>query len=155
MVEDRRWRCAEEGKRASLRGTRRPRYARFKIGGHLNIDGRTMRVAGVLIRVGSQEDDLIYADLKSTQSILKKPGGVSMIEVSAWCKNCPIDEITKEVAAKLPGAKVSAVRQAARSRDAVCKRVYRLRHVLVDSDVGRRGAHRLRECAELRARQAR
>ncbi|MHB8840521.1 MAG: ABC transporter permease [Candidatus Aquicultor sp.] len=90
-----------------------------KPGDYLSIKGERFKVAGVLSRVGTQEDDLIYLDLKQAQRALNKPGEVSLIEVSAWCKNCPITMMVDQLSTKIPGGKVSAVRQAAEARDAV------------------------------------
>ncbi|NCO66190.1 MAG: ABC transporter permease [Candidatus Aquicultor secundus] len=90
-----------------------------KPGDYLKIKGERFKVAGVLSRVGTQEDDLIYLDLKQAQRVLNKPGEVSLIEISAWCKNCPITMMVDQLGTKIPGGKVSAVRQAAEARDAV------------------------------------
>ncbi|MBS3909748.1 MAG: ABC transporter permease [Actinobacteria bacterium] len=88
-------------------------------GDSLNISGEEFRVAGVLGQVGTEEDELIFIGMKQAQAILERPGEVSFAEVSAWCKDCPIDDIVEQVREKLPGAKVAAVRQAAETRDAV------------------------------------
>ncbi|MCL5291533.1 MAG: ABC transporter permease [Actinobacteria bacterium] len=102
-----------------LVGGRAAQTKGLRVGDAVDIGGKRLKVAGVLGRVGSQEDDLIYMDLKQAQNVLGKPGAVSMIETSAWCKNCPIDEIARQTREKIPGAKTSAVRQVAKSRDAV------------------------------------
>lgn len=81
------------------------------------------KVAGTLKRVGTQEDDLIYLDLKKTQILFNKPGQLSMIEVAAWCTSCPIEQIVAQASGKLPNAKVSAVLQAAKARDALINQV--------------------------------
>jgi len=88
-------------------------------GERVDIGGKQFTVKGILNRVGTQEDELVYIDLKQAQSLLNKPGEVSLVEVSAWCKDCPIDMIVKQIGEKLPEARVSAVRQAAEARDAV------------------------------------
>lgn len=90
-----------------------------KPGDYLAIKGERFKIAGILSRVGTQEDDLVYIDLKQSQRLLSKPGEVSLIEVSAWCKNCPITMMVDQLSNKIPGGKVSAVRQAAEVRDAV------------------------------------
>ncbi|RJQ54965.1 MAG: FtsX-like permease family protein [Actinobacteria bacterium] len=85
-------------------------------GDSLSLKGRTFRVAAVLRPTGSSEDDLVFADLKKTQSLLGFPGKVSMIEVAAWCTSCPIERIVAQTSYKLPNAKVTAVKQAAAAR---------------------------------------
>jgi putative ABC transport system permease protein len=64
----------------------------FKSAGDtLSIQRRAVRVAGVLDETGSQDDFLIFADLKFVQDVMKKPGFLSLIDVSAFCNTCPIE----------------------------------------------------------------
>lgn len=86
-------------------------------GDTLRIGDNVFSVAGVIEETGSQEDALVYADLRATQNLLEKPGKVSMIEVSALCSTCPIEEIVAQISGALPGAKVSALRQAVMARE--------------------------------------
>lgn len=79
---------------------------------HIAIGGRHYAVKGVLEENSSQDDAAIFMELKEAQRLLGKAGKVSMIEVSAHCGDCPIEEIVAQIAAKLPHAKVSPVRQA-------------------------------------------
>jgi putative ABC transport system permease protein len=85
-------------------------------GGRLILAGRNLNVAGTLKETGGQEDDLIVADLATTQAILGKPNAISLIEVSALCKACPVEEIVKQIEGVLPDAKISALAQAVKSR---------------------------------------
>jgi putative ABC transport system permease protein len=62
-------------------------------GDTLSINGKTVRVSGVLDETGSQDDFLIFSDLTFVQEAIKKPGALSLIEVSAFCNTCPIEEI--------------------------------------------------------------
>lgn len=88
-------------------------------GKKLLIEGNEFKVAGVLKRVGTNEDDLVYMDLKKSQLLYDKPGKLSMIEVAAWCTSCPLEQIVKQASGKLPYANVSGVIQAAKARDAL------------------------------------
>jgi len=81
------------------------------IGDSLQINGNTVRISGVLDETGSQDDFLIFGDLSFFQESMKKPGALSLIEVSAFCNTCPIEEIVKQISAKLPHAKVTAIKQ--------------------------------------------
>jgi len=92
---------------------------RLKVGpgSNLEILGRPFTVSAVLNPMGSQEDSLIFADLGVVQQMLGKPGLVSLVEVSALCSTCPIDQIVQQIGDKLPQAKVSALAQAMRSRE--------------------------------------
>jgi putative ABC transport system permease protein len=91
----------------------------------LKLGGKPFRVAGVLQETGGQDDRLIYADLSTAQQLLGKPGELSLIEVSALCNGCPIDDIVAQIAAVLPQAKVSAVQQAVRARMQTVERLSR------------------------------
>lgn len=78
---------------------------------YLTINGKRVRISGILEETGSQDDFLIYADLGFVQEALNKPKAVSLIEVSAYCNTCPIEEIVNQISKKLPHAKVTAIKQ--------------------------------------------
>jgi len=80
-------------------------------GDHLTINGKTVRISGILDETGSQDDFLILGDLTFVQEVLKKPGALSLIEVSAFCISCPIEEIVSQISKALPHAKVTAIKQ--------------------------------------------
>src|SRR3990172_1998551 len=80
-------------------------------GDTLTVNGKIVRVTGVLDETGSQDDFLIFADLKLVQEAVKKPGTLSLIEVSAFCNTCPIEEIVRQISKELPHAKVTAIKQ--------------------------------------------
>ena len=82
----------------------------------ITIDGRQVKVAGVLDETGSQDDFLIFGDLAFTQDLLKRPGMISLIEVSAFCNSCPIDDIVSQISRQLPQAKVTGIKQTLRTR---------------------------------------
>jgi len=84
----------------------------FKSAGDpLTIIGKTVRISGVLDETGSQDDFLIFGDLAFVQEALKKPEALSLIEVSAFCISCPIEEIVSQISKALPHAKVTAIKQ--------------------------------------------
>jgi putative ABC transport system permease protein len=80
-------------------------------GDHLTLNGKTARISGILDETGSQDDFLIFGDLAFVQEALKKPGSLSLIEVSAFCISCPIEEIVSQISRALPHAKVTAIKQ--------------------------------------------
>ena len=80
-------------------------------GDTLSINGRSVRVTGVLDETGSQDDFLIFGDLGFVQEVMKRPGTLSLIEVSAFCNSCPIEEIVRQISKELPHAKVTAIKQ--------------------------------------------
>jgi putative ABC transport system permease protein len=77
----------------------------------LTINGKKVRISGMLEETGSQDDFLIFGDLAFAQEVLKKPGALSLIEVSAFCISCPIEEIVRQISQALPQAKVTAIKQ--------------------------------------------
>ena len=82
----------------------------------VTIKGHELDVSAVLAPTGSQDDQLMFTHLAMAQAIFKKPGQVSMAEVAALCKDCPIEEMVAQISEALPGAKVMAIQQVVKSR---------------------------------------
>jgi putative ABC transport system permease protein len=80
------------------------------------VEGKKFTVAGILAPTGSQDDGIVFIDMKEAQRIFGKPDRLSMIEVAALCYDCPIEEIVRQISEQLPGAKVTAIRQAIESK---------------------------------------
>ena len=91
----------------------------------LTLSGREFRVAGVLTPTGGREDALVFGSLPEVQALLNRPHSLSLVEVSALCKDCPVEEIVGQIAQKLPAAKVSALQQAVRARAEAVERLTR------------------------------
>jgi putative ABC transport system permease protein len=96
----------------------------------LSIGGSDFLVAGVLQETGAQDDRFIYTGTAMAQQLLHKPDALSLIEVSALCNACPIDDIVAQIGGVLPGAKVSAVQQAVRGRQQTVDSLARFAAVL-------------------------
>jgi putative ABC transport system permease protein len=101
----------------ALLGSRAAERLGLAAGDDLELRGESLRVVGVLDPMGSQEDDLVYADLGTVQRLWDRPGELSLIEVAAWCSTCPIETINAEISAEIPHARVSALLKAAASRE--------------------------------------
>jgi putative ABC transport system permease protein len=86
------------------------------IGEMLEINHRSLKIDGILEPTGSQDDQLVFARLKTAQSLLNKGGMISMVEVAALCNACPVDEMVRQIAEVLPGAKVMAIQQVVKGR---------------------------------------
>ena len=80
-------------------------------GDNIAIGRGNLTVSGVLDNTGSQDDGLIFTDIAWVQKQFNKGNAVSMIELSALCSGCPIEEIVGQVNAALPGARVVAVKE--------------------------------------------
>lgn len=70
------------------------------------------QVAGILAENGSADDDMLFIDLGEAQTLLGQPEAISLIEVSALCIACPIEEMVAQISEALPQARVTALRQA-------------------------------------------
>ncbi|MEW6061131.1 MAG: FtsX-like permease family protein [Bacteroidota bacterium] len=82
----------------------------------LEINGKQFSVAGILEPTGSQDDGIIFLDLETAQQLFNKTNQLNLIEVAALCYDCPIEEIVRQTSEKLPGAKVTAIRQTIESK---------------------------------------
>ncbi len=98
--------------------------------GRVQIAGREHRVTGVLAQTSGPEDRMIFGALAHVQSLLNKPAQLSLIEVSALCKDCPVGDIVAQIAARLPHAKVSAIQQSVRAREQTVERLTRFSAVV-------------------------
>jgi putative ABC transport system permease protein len=97
-------------------GSEAARLLTKELGGGLSIKGRELAVSGVLAPTGSQDDNLIFTTLPTAQDLLGKRGLVSMVEVAALCKDCPVDDMVAQISQMLPGAKVMAIQSVVKGR---------------------------------------
>jgi putative ABC transport system permease protein len=99
-----------------LVGATAAQHLQLREGQVVDIQGQAFEVRGILEEMGSQDDALMFADLGRVQKMLKRTGEISLVEVAAFCNTCPIEEMVAQISAVLPGAKVTAVKQAVESR---------------------------------------
>ena len=109
-----------------LAGAEAARVLGLQRGQTVIVGGRRMQVSGVLEATGSQDDQLLLAPLSTAQAVLNKPGEVSLVEVAALCTACPIEEMIRQIAEKLPGANVMAIQQVVKSRMEMLSQFQRL-----------------------------
>ncbi len=113
------WKIAGEtpkGESDLLAGSRAARQLGLKPGDPVIFSGGTFRVAGILQPTGTQEDDLLFISLPTAQSVWGRSGELSLIEVSAFCSTCPIEDINAQIAVAIPNARVSALLKAVEGR---------------------------------------
>lgn len=89
----------------------------IKAGESIKLNEQTFSVFGVLNETGGEEDGLIYAKLAVVQTLLNRPSELSMIEVSAYCNACPIEEIAMGLEKALPNSRVIPLKRAALFRE--------------------------------------
>lgn len=82
----------------------------------MTMNGTEFKVTGVLLSTGASEDNAVIGEIGAVQSLLEKEGKISMVEIAAFCRGCPITELTLQIAEKFPDAKVTAMKQAVMSK---------------------------------------
>ena len=96
----------------------------------VRVAGIEHQVTGVISQTGGPEDQMIFGSLAYVQALLNKPNQLSLIEVSALCKDCPIGDIVSQISERLPEAKVSAIQQSVRARSETIERLTRFSAVV-------------------------
>jgi putative ABC transport system permease protein len=94
----------------------------LRAGDKVNLNGDDFKVAAVFKQTGSTEDGLVYAPLPAVQTLLGKPNELSMVEISAYCNECPVEEIAAQLTEALPNSRVTALGQAALLRGETIER---------------------------------
>jgi putative ABC transport system permease protein len=97
-------------------GSEAARVLGLATGQELEVKGRVLTVSGLLSPTGSQDDALIFSRLDTAQQLLGKQGLVSMVEVAALCKDCPVDDMVDQLNEALPGAKATAIQSVVKGR---------------------------------------
>lgn len=113
------WRFAGRYPKTSeelLLGSEAARVLGLNSGDSLELGARQFQIAGVLKPTGAADDNAIIGDLQTVQTVLGKPGKVSMVEIIAFCGGCPISEMVLQIAEKFPDTKVTALQQAVMSK---------------------------------------
>lgn len=94
-----------------LVGSRAAERLNLAPGDQVDIAGRPFAVAGVLAPTGSEDDEVLFADLAALQAATGLAGKVNLVEIAALCAGCPIDDIVAELRQALPGVDIKALRQ--------------------------------------------
>ncbi len=100
------------------------------LGKQLVVNGRPFTVVGRIASTGSIDDQAIFTDLGVAQTLLQRPNAVTLMEVSALCRGCPIEDIVSQISAVLPHARVAPVRQAVAAREQTVRQFTRFSYAL-------------------------
>ncbi len=99
-----------------LLGSKVSKVLNLKQGDRVRIKKTELTVSGILNPTGSQDDQLLFVNLKTAQRTLNKEGRISMVEVAALCNACPIEDMVKQISEVIPNQKVMAIQQVVRGR---------------------------------------
>ena len=97
-------------------GSKAAEKMQLHVGSIVFVKDIKLTVTGVLLATGGQDDTALLAPIAFVETLLGKPGKVSLVEVSALCVDCPIDDLVAQISEVLPGADVQAVRQVMEQR---------------------------------------
>lgn len=86
------------------------------VGEKVTLGAQDFTVAGILESTGTADDGVLIGDLKRMQMLLGKEGKISLVEIAAFCRGCPIAEIVLQIAEIFPEAKVTALEQVVLSK---------------------------------------
>lgn len=100
----------------ALAGARLAQELGLSPGDVVEINGTQFVTAGILAENGSQDDDILFVDLTTAQTLLEKPNAITLAEVAALCTECPIEAMVEQISTVLPQARVSALREAVQLR---------------------------------------
>lgn len=67
-------------------------------------------VTGILAPTGSDDDNVLLADMDALQRASGHPGKVNFVEVAALCSGCPIDDIVAQIGQALPDTEIKTLR---------------------------------------------
>jgi len=86
------------------------------IGAAIQIKNTTLRVVGFLDETGSVDDYSMFLPLRTAQMLLDLMGKVSVIDVGALCKDCPVEVISQQIMDTVPDVKATPVKQAVETK---------------------------------------
>jgi len=84
----------------------------LEVGSVVRLQEEDFLISAVLGPTGGNEDGILIGDLHTVQGLLGKVGRISMVEIAAFCRDCPISDMVLQIADIFPEAKVTALKQA-------------------------------------------
>jgi putative ABC transport system permease protein len=88
----------------------------LKVGSEVQFERTSFNVTGLISETGSVDDYSVFMPLHIAQKLLGFNDTVSLIDVGALCKNCPVEVISKQIMDVVPGVKATPVKQAVETR---------------------------------------
>ncbi|MCF6095166.1 ABC transporter permease [Microaerobacter geothermalis] len=97
-----------------------------KTGDTLTFKEKEFLITAVLDRQGTEEDNMIYANIMTVQTLFNRPDQLTFIEVAAYCTTCPLPQIIEQIKEKLPETNVIAMKDAVKAREQTIDRFAQL-----------------------------
>lgn len=113
-----------------LLGSEVARELRATIGSTIYLGEGPFRIAGTIGMTGSVDDQAIFTELGVAQGLLHRLDAVTLIDVSALCRGCPIEDIVGQISDVLPHARVTPIRQAVAAREQTVQQFTRFAYAL-------------------------
>jgi putative ABC transport system permease protein len=88
----------------------------LNIGSTLQLNGEAFTVTALLDPTGSSDDYTVFIPLEAAQTLMGQPGEVSVADIGALCIDCPVEAISEQIMASIPGVKASPILQAVETR---------------------------------------
>lgn len=85
-------------------------------GSVINLGNGNVTITGILEKTGTDDDNLVFADLHNVQNLYNKHDMVNFVEVAALCSGCPIGDIVKQIQTKLPNTDITAMQNIVKQR---------------------------------------
>lgn len=82
----------------------------LQVGSVVPLGRHHFTVTGILGPTGSEDDNVLLADMDALQKASGRVGKVNFIEVAALCSGCPIDDIVGQIEKALPGVEIKTLR---------------------------------------------
>jgi len=86
-----------------------------KLGDRIVLDssGNTKEVTikAIIQETGSQDDSIIFMNLKTAQKLLGKEEKITLVEVAAICSGCPVEEMARQINEAIPNGKATPIKQ--------------------------------------------
>lgn len=95
-----------------IAGSEAARILGLKVGDTIELGEHSFILSALLAPTGGNEDEILVGDLHSIQKVLGKENRITMVEIVAFCRDCPISDMVLQIAEQFPGGKVTALKQA-------------------------------------------
>lgn len=103
---------ARPGKNEVVVGSAATTALQLNQGDEIDLNGHKLTISAILAPTGMSEDNVIIGDLHTIQKVLGKEGKITMVEIAAFCRDCPISDMVLQISEKFPDTKVTALKQA-------------------------------------------